>query len=154
MPAGQAAAFRAQQIAKQRVNLSSDEFVTPEQIRAQVAKFKSEVVSPPNPVGWGVSVLMLATPDMTDGGLHLIDEERERRQIVSPQGIVMALGAAAYKATSTDDLRFAESGPWCKVGDRVLFQRYGGRAFRLANGQVLIRLNDTDVTDVIDGGWI
>lgn len=155
LPKHEIAAMRAKEAAaRSSVNLSSDEFVTPEQIRKQVAQFATEIDTPPRPAGWRISVLMLTTPDMTDGGLHLLDEERERRSIVSPQGVVVALGAGAYQPTSTDDLRFAATGAWCKRGDRVLFQRYGGRAFRLRNGQVVITINDTDVSDVIDGGWL
>lgn len=134
------------------VSLTSDEFVTPAQIRDQVARFLEHPTAP-KPAGWRISVLMLTTPDMTDGGLFLLDEERERRAIVSPQGIVVALGPQAYRETNDGDRRFSE-GPWCRVGDRILFNRYGGRAFRLANGQVVITLNDTDVTDVMDGGWL
>ena len=136
-----------------KVSLTSDEFITPEQVREQIRKFTEEVVTKPTPVGWRLLVLMLTTPEQTAGGILLIDEERDRQAIVSPQGVVVGMGSMAYQSTSEGDQRYA-TGPWCNVGDRIIFQRYGGRAFRCANGQILITINDTDPMGVIDGGWI
>lgn len=137
------------------VSITSDNFLTETQVRAQVEEVRrSTFAMAIQPAGWRLSVLVLTTPEETEGGLLLTDDERERRAVTSPQGVVLRLGPAAYQGTSPDDERFKISGPWCKVGDRVLFQRYGGRIVRLPSGQALAILLDSDISGVIDGGWL
>jgi co-chaperonin GroES (HSP10) len=149
--------------AKQRsASITSDEFLTPNQIRQQVADYlesRSQGAASVRPAGWRILVLVLTTPEMTEGGFLLTDDERDRRAINSPQGIVVAVGDKAYRRTAPDDWRFAVGAdapdqPWCAVGDRVLFQRYGGRTVRTFNGQNLVILNDSDISGVMDGGWL
>jgi len=135
------------------VSVTSDDFLTPRQIRHQIDSMPKRAMEI-EPAGWRLSVLVLTTPEQTEGGVLLIDEERERRSVTSPQGIVLRLGRGAYAPTSPDDERFKISGPWCKTGDRVLFQRYGGRVVRLHNGQALAILLDSDISGVIDSGWL
>jgi len=49
----------------------------------------------------------------------LPDEVRDERKFTSGVGLVCALGPDAYRDTERYPL-----GPWCKVGDFVMFQRY------------------------------
>jgi co-chaperonin GroES (HSP10) len=48
----------------------------------------------------------------------LVSKRDEYRNYV---GLVIELGASAYK-----DSRYRDSGPWCKVGDWILFRRNDG----------------------------
>ena len=130
--------------------ISTDDFIDPQHIAEQVAQFLRYEGAIPRPVGWRVAVLVLTLPDVTAGGVHLVDDHREARAIASPQGIVIALGEQAYD----DDTRFKSKTPWVSVGDRVLFQKYGGRMYQLRNGQRIAVLNDTDFSAVVDRGWM
>lgn len=159
-PSGLALPRHVHQAVRAKTSITSDEFLTADQILAQIKAYldSREGQRQIKPAGWRILVLVLTTPEETAGGVLLTDDERERRAVNSPQGIVLALGPRAYKATEPGDYRFGVPGeeePWCSVGDRILFQRYGGRITRLANGQALAILNDTDISGTMDdGGWL
>lgn len=57
--------------------------------------------------------------------IYLADQTREHQKWMSQVGKVIDMGPLAYKATSETDKRF-EAGPWCKIGDWVLIERYAG----------------------------
>ena len=70
-------------------------------------------------------------------GLELPSAEREREQAAVDQGEVIALGATAFKD-------FGES-PWCNVGDKIAYTRYGGKLIKdPSDGVQYIILNDED----------
>lgn len=130
--------------------LETDDFINPEDVAAQVQQFLNYDGMVPKPVGWRVAVLVLTIPETSGGGVIMVDDHRESRSLASPQGIVIAVGSGAYQ----DRARFAEGEAWVKLGDRVLFQKYGGRMFQLRTGQHVAILNDTEFAAVIDSGWI
>lgn len=130
--------------------LSTDDFIDPADVAEQVATFTEYTGAVPRPVGWRVLVLVLTIPEISSGGVIMVDEHRDARALASPQGIVVALGDQAYG----DVERFPGKTPWVAVGDRVLFQKYGGRMYQLRNGQHMAILNDTEFAGVVDSGWL
>jgi len=74
----------------------------------------------------------------TKGGIYLADESIERSQVASTCGLVLAQGPHCY-----DKEKFPE-GPWCKVGDWVIFARYAGSRILIDGGEVRL-LNDDEV---------
>lgn len=130
--------------------LDTDDFLEPEQVAEQVEQFTKYTGPVPRPVGWRVAVLVLTVPDTTAGGLIMVDDHRDARALASPQGVVIAVGDSAY----ADPARFPNKQAWVNVGDRVLFQKYGGRMFQLRTGQHVAFLNDTEFTGVVDTGWL
>jgi co-chaperonin GroES (HSP10) len=167
LPKATAQALRAERhvadsIQRSSINqLTSDDFVTEKEVERQLAELADYIadrraVEPnyclPHPAGWRVSVLMLTVPEVTDGGVHIVDEMREARGMASPQGVVLALGASAFQ----DRSRFTINGelvPWLKVGDRVIWKKYDVTTFQIANGQRLGFMNDTQAVATIDSGW-
>lgn len=141
--------------------LASDDFVTLKEAQRQLDKLHEYVAQRqavekgyriPAPTGWRISVLMLTIPETTDGGLHIVEEQREARAMASPQGIVIGIGESAY----TDRSRFEVDGelkPWLQIGDRVLWKKYDVTTFQLANGQRIGFMNDTQAFGRIDSGW-
>jgi len=138
----------ASPLSKHRMN--TDDFVSSDEISAQVADFVEHKGVTPTPAGWSVMVLMITIPEVTAGGLIMDQEYTDMRTKASPQGIVVGVGPVAYN--HSDD-RFP-TGAWCKVGDRVLYGRYAGKAFQLSNGQELAFLSDTDIIATVEGGWL
>jgi len=128
----------------------TDDFIDPADVAAQVRSFVEYEGAVPAPVGWRVAVLVLTIPEVTAGGLHMIDDSREARSLASPQGVVVAVGSQAYR----DPERFPDGEPWVRVGDRVMFQKYAGRMFQIRTGQHIAILNDTDFAGVVDRGWV
>ena len=92
----------------------------------------------PNPTGWRMLILPFKAKPKTKGGIYLADESIERSQVASTCGLVLAMGPHCY-----DKEKFPE-GPWCKVGDWVIFARYAGSRILIDGGEVRL-LNDDEV---------
>lgn len=149
--------------AKRRANaLTSDDFATPADVRAQLDELAAFVAERretqpdyhlPKPSGWRISVLMLTIPETSSGGVHMVDDDREARAMASPQGVIIGIGPGAYK----DPARFGDENgqlkPWHSVGDRIQFVKYDAQPFTLPNGQKLGVLTDTQPVALIDAGW-
>lgn len=91
----------------------------------------------------------------TKSGLVLsIDVKAERT--ASQKGTVVDIGPMAWK---NDLYGFGKEGwePWCKVGDRVFYPRYGGKLICVNDGphvadeerEFLVVVNDEDIQLVI-----
>lgn len=97
---------------------------------------------------------LLVKPDpveeKTAGGIVLaVDIKRERAG--SQKGTIMDIGPLAW----TNEVIFGKNpSPWCKVGDRVFFARYGGKMINLNEDTTkeedwVVVLNDEDIQAVI-----
>ena len=100
---------------------------------------KKESSKLPEPTGWRLLVLPFKMKEKTKGGLYLGQETIERQQVGSQCGNVLAMGPDCYN----DKDRFTQ-GPWCKVGDWVVFARYAGSRIEIEGGEVRL-LNDDEV---------
>ena len=81
--------------------------------------------------------------EKTKGGIILGQSTLEKQQVASQCGNVLAVGPHAYK----DKERFPD-GPWCKVGDWIMFARYAGSRIKIEGGEVRL-LNDDEVLATI-----
>ena len=77
--------------------------------------------------------------EKTKGGILMGQETLENQQVASLCGNVLAMGPDCYR----DKDRYKE-GPWCKVGDWVMFARYAGSRIKIEGGEVRL-LNDDEV---------
>jgi hypothetical protein len=137
----------------------SDDFVTKTDVREQLEKLAKYIAERreaepdydlPRPSGWKLMALALTIPDKV-GSLYVIDESKEARSLATPQGVILAMGPAAY----TDKERFGDPlQPWHIVGDRITWVKYDATMFQLANGQRLAFLTDTQPLSCIDAGWV
>jgi len=93
----------------------------------------------PRPTGWRILVLPFRMKEKTKGGVLLGDETLERQQVGSQCGNVLAMGKSCY----SDKDRYPE-GPWCKVGDWVVFARYAGSRIEIEGGEVRL-LNEDEI---------
>jgi chaperonin GroES len=97
----------------------------------------------PMPTGWRLLVLPFKMKEKTKGGIVLAETTLERQQVASQCGLVLKMGPDCYK----DKERYAE-GPWCKVGDWVVFARYAGSRMKIEGGEIRL-LNDDEVLATI-----
>ena len=70
-------------------------------------------------------------------GIIIPEMEKRKEQVAVDRGTVVALGSTA----------FVDFGgiPWCRVGDKVAYTRYGGKLLKDSDDQEYIILNDEDV---------
>jgi len=102
-----------------------------------------EATQLPQPTGWRILVLPFKMKEKTEGGVLLGQETLERQQVASQCGNVLAMGSQCYQ-----DKKRYPSGPWCKVGDWVVFARYAGSRIEIEGGEVRL-LNEDEVLATI-----
>ena len=97
----------------------------------------------PQPTGWRILVLPFKMGEKTKGGILMGHETLEKQQVASQCGNVLAMGPDCYR----DKNRYKQ-GPWCKVGDWVMFARYAGSRIKIEGGEVRL-LNDDEILATI-----
>lgn len=76
------------------------------------------------PFGSRVLVQIRTPKKVTKGGIILTDDAQDTEKWNTQVGKVIAIGALAFKNRGT--MEFWPEGQWCKPGDFVRVQRYGG----------------------------
>ena len=97
----------------------------------------------PQPTGWRILILPFKMGEKTKGGILMGQDTLEKQQVASQCGNVLAMGPDCYR----DKDRYKE-GPWCKVGDWVMFARYAGSRIKIEGGEVRL-LNDDEILATI-----
>lgn len=102
------------------------------------------------PSGYKILVRVTSTEERrekkTSGGLYVPEDTAAGEAIGTFTGVVMALGPDAY----SDARRFV-SGPWCQVGDTIVFRAFAGLRLRLRGVDYRL-LNDDTVEAVTTVG--
>ena len=104
--------------------------------KKEVTKEKDKL---PQPTGWRMLVLPFRMSEKSKGGVLFANETVDKQQVASQCGNVLAMGSECYK----DKERYP-TGPWCKVGDWVVFARYAGSRIQIEGGEVRL-LNEDEV---------
>ena len=129
---------------KEQSSTSTAKIITPNKELIGVKKSeKKEVTNEkaklPQPTGWRLLVLPFRMSEKTKGGVLLGQDTIERQQVASQCGNVLAMGPHCYK----DKERYP-NGPWCKVGDWVIFARYAGSRIQIEGGEIRL-LNEDEI---------
>ena len=98
----------------------------------------------PQPTGWRLIVLPFKMDEKTKGGIIVNETTLEKQQVASQCGNVLAMGPQCY----SDKERYSE-GPWCKVGDWVIFARYAGSRIQIEGGEIRL-LNEDEILATIE----
>ena len=97
----------------------------------------------PKPVGYRLLIALPKLEETYDSGIVKSEKTLNEERIMSTMGVVLDMGDEAY----SDKERFP-NGPWCKVGDFVMFRPHTGTRFTV-NGQNLRLLNDDSIEAVV-----
>jgi co-chaperonin GroES (HSP10) len=97
----------------------------------------------PSPRGYKL-MIAVAGAEKKRGGVFLPEQHVDKETTATILGAVVAMGTDAYN----DEKKFP-SGPWCKVGDFVMFHPYSGTRFKIKDQEFRF-LNDDMVLAVID----
>ena len=115
----------------------------PKHKNALEEKYQEETEKLPKPTGWRILVLPFKVKEKTKGGVIMASTSLERQQLAAQCANVLAVGPDAYG----DKEKFPE-GPWCKVGDWVVFARYAGSRIKIEGGEARL-LNDDEILATI-----
>ena len=96
------------------------------------------------PVGHRVLIKPEKVAEVSKGGIVIARPAIEKEQLAQVMGVVLAVGEDCWQEYKL---------PWCKVGDRVLYQRYAG--MRVPDGRGgfrddMVLLNDLDITAIAE----
>lgn len=97
----------------------------------------------PKPVGYKLLIALPQIEETFAGGIIKADKTIREEQILSVVGAVIDMGDQAY----SDPDRFP-NGPWCKVGDFVVFRANTGTRLKVA-GQEYRIMNDDSIEAVV-----
>jgi len=97
----------------------------------------------PVPSGWRLLVLPFTPREKTKGGILIAQESLDKLRVATNCGYVLSMGPLAYQ-----DKEKYPTGPWCKIGEWVIFARYAGSRLPIEGGEVRI-LNDDEVLGTI-----
>ena len=113
--------------------MTEEVVVTEEEMEAQL----------PKPVGYMILVALPKVEEAYESGIIKADRTRHEEYILATMGAVIDMGAEAY----CDKDRFP-NGPWCKVGDFVMFRPNTGTRFKV-NGAEYRLMNDDSIQAVV-----
>jgi co-chaperonin GroES (HSP10) len=97
----------------------------------------------PVPVGYKLLIALPTVEDTYESGLVKAENTKHAEQVLSMIGLVLDMGSQAY----TDPDRYPD-GPWCEIGDYVLFRTNTGTRFRF-NGVEYRLMNDDSIEAVV-----
>lgn len=93
-------------------------------------------------LGNRVLILPDPIPEKTSGGIFRPDTTVEHEKYHVVMGTIKAIGDYAWQG-------FFDSKPWAKVGDRVVYAKYGGMI--VEDNKIQYRLlNDEDIMAIVE----
>lgn len=98
----------------------------------------------PKPKGYRILIVVPDVEEKTKGGIIRPDVVKSKEEIASIVGCVVSMGPDCY----SDPDRFPE-GPYCHVGDWVMFRAYSGTRFK-TGGKEYRLINDDVVEATLD----
>ena len=126
----------------QKIHLPNKELVGLKRSEEQ-KEVTNEKAKLPQPTGWRLIVLPFKMDERTKGGIIMNETTLEKQQVASQCGNVLAMGPQCYM----DKERYPE-GPWCKIGDWVIFARYAGSRIQIEGGEIRL-LNEDEILATI-----
>ena len=97
----------------------------------------------PKPVGYKLLIALPKVEEKYESGILKADKTMHEEFILTVVGVVVDIGEQAY----SDKDRFP-TGPWCKVGDYVVFRANSGTRIKV-HGQEYRLLNDDSIEAVV-----
>lgn len=107
----------------------------------QTAEYLSMI---PDPVGYRMLIRPYSGPKKTKGGIALADKTLETIEMTTVVGLVVKMGDLCYK----DHVKFP-TGPWCRLGQFIIYGRYSGARFKTKFGEHRI-INDDEIIGTIE----
>ena len=118
-----------------------DQMVLPDDTAEEDSRYASQL---PEPRGYKLLIALPEVDEATEGGIIKSAQSQHEESIATVVGWVMARGPDAYANYS----RFP-SGPYCQVGDWVVFRAFSGTRLKI-HGKEFRLINDDTVEAVVE----
>lgn len=110
----------------------------------QIEKTEAEIEAQmPKPVGYKILIALPEVENKYASGILKADITQHHESVMTVTGLVLDMGEQAY----SDKDRFP-TGPWCKIGDYVVFRANSGTRIKV-NGVEYRLLNDDSIDAVV-----
>tara|TARA_R110000868_G_scaffold141414_1_gene357942 strand:+ start:3041 stop:3367 length:327 start_codon:yes stop_codon:yes gene_type:complete len=93
------------------------------------------------PLEWKVLILPDVVEEKTAGGIFLPEILKEKKQFAETKGVVIAMGAQAFKKDFKDE--YWEDAP--KVGDRIAIAAFSGYVIEGKDGKSYRMIGDREI---------
>lgn len=128
------------------MGVPKDQYEEPEQDHTPFSFEDPRVAAAvPQPQGYQILVAPVTPEKKTEGGIIKVAETLEIERTSAVVGHVVRMGADCYK----DSTRFP-NGPYCKVGDWVIFHAYSGTRIMVFKQEFRLINDDTVKATVVD----
>ena len=105
----------------------------------------------PQPTGWRILVAPYQGKEVTDKGVIIPDQIRQREALATVVAYVLKVGPLAYQDTAKfGPAVFEEDRAWCKEGDWICIGRYAGSRFSLEDMEVRVINDDEVIATLLD----
>ena len=105
---------------------------------------KEQATQLPKPTGYRILIAIPEKEEKTEFGILKARETLQYEEVSTVVGFVLGMGPDCYK----DEIRFP-TGPWCQIGDFVMFRDYSGTRIRI-HGKEFRVINDDNGEAVVD----
>lgn len=113
--------------------------------RARLAEEGMKATQLPKPAGYRILVAIPKAEEKFGNGLLKADMTKQVEEVTTVVGFVLAMGPDCY----LDKAKFP-TGPWCKVGDFIVFRAYSGTRLMIHSVEHRIVNDDTVEAIVLD----
>lgn len=97
----------------------------------------------PRPVGYRLLIAMPKIEETFESGIVKAGTTIHHESVMSMVGLVLDMGEQAYA-----DVERFPTGPWCQVGDYVMFRSSTGTRFRVGDQEFRL-MNDDSIEAVV-----
>lgn len=105
----------------------------------------------PRPIGWKLLVRPRQAKKMSSGGIVLATETSESEEAMTFIGQVIAIGEAAFKATTQGGIEMDQFMTVPQLGDWVVYAPFAGQKMRVrGDDSIFLLLNDTEIQGLVD----
>jgi co-chaperonin GroES (HSP10) len=110
----------------------------------------TQKVTLPIPLGWKVLIRPKQAAQQSAGGIVFAAETTEAEQSLVYVGQILAMGDAAFTATTQGGIKLSHMRK-PKVGDWVVYAPFAGQKVRVrGDDSLLILMNDTELQGIIE----
>jgi co-chaperonin GroES (HSP10) len=115
-----------------------------ERIEEEAQREKELEAQIPRPVGYRLLIGLPNVEETFDSGIVKAESTKHEEYVLSTVGAVIDMGEQAYN----DKDRFP-TGPWCNIGDYVMFRANTGTRFKVGRQEYRL-MNDDSIEAVVE----